>query len=612
MRLAPPEANRVLKPKRFREYVSLICDLTSAQVDRLCSDVENGCKIGVDPNHPPFDLCQNPAHWIQSDRQAAFVLNKFLKELQRAIIVPSLARPLYFINFFTVPKKGDDGRMTALRLIRNGSYKLPGTFCINDFIMRRAFEIKTMPRLRSYARLMHRRHFMAMRDLKDAFRQLLIRPEDHIFQGYCIFGQYYIDRHVAYGISSSAASCQRFVELICLIFNRVFIKRKFMDDDTIDISHCINQICAYIDDFLLVADNPRDIQEMERRFDLLLESLGVKQSMAKAAHRCRKGVVYGWHWDLINQTVSIPPTKLSDFRQFLLWSITHRVVTFGALQKINGKIFHYAQISPMAKAFAYHSTQAIYAFLKEQHQSRRRLRNRCVCLPISLVRSWVFWYLLSPMLSSAPIASLIYQPSISWTGATDACTFGAGFCIGSHYASYRFVGASQAWHINCKEAHVIIVMLRAMAAELHGHRIRIFIDNLVFVRAWSRRWSRTPLLMQCIWELLYCLQQYRVQLYLDWIPGELNTAADALSREDYARFYDYAHRKHLLVDRTPMIIVPSFQFRFSLFSNESDEAEMTRFHDWLRTPKHIRAQRWWAPSLRHLFESVPHACDYFI
>ena len=609
LRHVPPEANRVLKPERFRTYVALICDLTPRQVDILCSDVENGCKIGIDPVNLPFDLCQNPAHWIQTDRQAAFILNKFLKELQRAIIVPSLARPLYFINFFAVPKKGEDGKMSALRLIRNGSYALPGTFCINDFIMRSAYEIKTMPRLRSYAKLMHKRAYMAMRDLKDAFRQLHIRPEDHLYQGYCIFGQYYVDRHVAYGISSSAASCQRFVELICRIFNDVFTTNEFMDAAKIDISHCMDQICAYIDDFLLVADNDRDIQEMERRFDMLLASLGVNQSTSKAEHRRRKGVVHGWHWDLISQTVSIPPEKLSDFRSYLLWSITHRALTFGALQKINGKIFHYAQISPMAKLFAYHSTQAIYAFLKNRSRSRRGLRDQCLCLPISLVRSWTFWYLLAPMLSSAPISSLISQPSISWTGATDACTFGAGFFIGTHYASYLFTGTSQMWHITCKEAHVLIVMLQSLANTLTGHRIRIFMDNLTFVRAWAKRWSSSPMLMQCIWELLFYLQKYRIQLYLDWIPGELNTAADALSRFDYQRFLRYVRRKRLMIDRKPLTIVPSFAFRFCMFSNESDEAEMARFHAWLRTPKHIRAQRWWAPPLKHLFVTVPHAFD---
>jgi len=409
LRRFPPTAARTLNPAQFRVYVAAFSGIAAHQIDALCHDVEHGAALGLDPNAPPHNLSLRPAHWFQTLRDAAFILDKFISELKKAILIESPSRPLYFINFFAVPKKGPDGKMSKLRLIRNASYHTASTFCINDFILQSAYQIKTMPNLRRYASLMHNRQFMALRDLKDAFRQLLLRDDDHQFQGYSMFGQFFIDRHVAYGVASSAAVCQRFVQLICSIFEQVIIHRQYMNCARIDIAHCIKCIVAYIDDFLMVADDPRTIGEMERRFDMLLRSLGVEQSTSKAVSRAREGVVHGWHWNLLTQIVSMPDEKYLELRQYLLWAITVRVIQLGALQKIIGKIVHYAQISPMAKMFAWHALQSLCYTLRAHGIDFKRLRRhkrRSVFLTLSVVRSFTFWYHLSPYLRSAPIASL--------------------------------------------------------------------------------------------------------------------------------------------------------------------------------------------------------------
>jgi hypothetical protein len=436
LRLNPPTHNRTLKPHQFRVYVASFPNITPQQVDSLCHDVEHGALLGIDPANPPHNLSQKAAHWTTNLSQAAFILDKFIKELQKAILIEAPQRPLYFINFFAVPKKGLDGLMSMLRLIRNGSWSQSDSFCINDFITKEAYSIKNMPNLRRYARLLHRRKYMAMRDLKDAFRQLLLHVSDHQYQGYSVFGQHFIDRHVAYGISSSAAACQRFVNLICAIFDNVIITNRFKDKRDIDISRCFEQIVAYIDDFLLVADDEQTICEMERRFDLLLRTLGVDQSAHKAEHCCTEGVVHGWHWDLVNQRISIPHIKYDDLRYFLLCAITHRVITIGALQKLVGRIMHYAQISPLAKLFAWHSLQSLSKII--DHRIKSRAKHRPVLIGHSIVRSFIFWYHLAPYLRSATIASIAIAPTITIFGSSDASSLGAGFLIGARWVIIVF------------------------------------------------------------------------------------------------------------------------------------------------------------------------------
>lgn len=603
LRLNPPTHNRTLKPHQFRVYVASFPNITPQEVDSLCHDVEHGVLLGIDLAHPPHDLSQKAAHWTTNLKQAAFILDKFIKELQKAILVEAPQRPLYFINFFAVPKKGVDGLMSMLRLIRNGSWSTSDSFCINDFIAFEAYTIKNMPNLRRYARLLHRRQFMAMRDLKDAFRQLLLHASDHKFQGYSVFGQHFIDRHVAYGISSSAAACQRFVNLICAIFDNVFITDRFRNKRNIDISHCLHQIVAYIDDFLLVADDKKTICEMERRFDLLLRSLGVDQSPHKAEHCCREGVVHGWHWDLIKQQVSIPSHKYETLRYNLLCAITHRVITIGALQKLVGRIMHYSQISPLAKLFAWHTLQWLKKYVGGR--SKSRTKRRPVMIGNSIVRSFIFWYHLAPYLRSATIESIAESPTITIFGSSDASSLGAGFLIGARWGYYRFQGRAQDYHITLKEAHVICVMLRDCAPFLSGHKIGLYVDNLPLVCAFSNRWSRSPALMQMIWELMFVCEKYRVYLHLEWIPSEQNDISDALSRNDLPRFYNIIHNNRFYIEPVPVSIDPIYSFLFPLYSNVSDSAEFVNFKSWLYTHPNQRRPRWWMPSLMHLLPTVP-------
>ena len=563
----------------------------------LLHDVLYGCRLGLDPFLDLSQLSQEPAHWLKSKRHAIFILDKIIKELRRAILIESELRPLYFINFFGAPKKGSDGRMSALRLVRHGSYASKGKISLNDCILKSAYQINTLPNLRTYAELLHGRKWLAARDLSDAFRQLQLHPDDQIYCGYSLFGFWFIDLHVAYGLSSSSANCQRFVELICSIFTKVCTRRHKQAPH--DIAHCLNNILAYIDDFLLVADNRRDIDEIERRFDLLLKKLGVIQSASKKVWATDSTVVFGWRWNLTDQTISIPDNKYKEMRNVVARAIYCRCITFAMLKKINGKIMHYSQISRRAKMCLYSSTQAVHKYCNECGLSD----NAILLLPISIITHWLRWYELIPTIRTATIASLIQRPSITHYGACDASTTGAGFILAKNWGHYLFTEPYVTeWHINLKEAHAIITLLRVCGNQLSGQSLCLYIDNQAVIGAYGKSWSPSHIFMTFIWEIICLLHKYRCDVWMEYIPSYANIPADALSRQQLTKFHKYARNHNWAISPNPICTQASMKFDHPMhIPLQEQKEEFKRFKEWIDTPTHQRPARWWAPQLKKLF-----------
>ena len=593
LRKYPTAPNITLKPSEFRRHLELFLG-PGPDVDALMRDLERGCVLGLDPARDPQSLSRKPAHFFRTLREAAFILDTIIKEARAAVLVPSKHRPLYYINFFAVPKKATDGSMTALRLIRNGKFAAVGCDSLNSFIKEEAWRIYSLPKLRTYARLLIDMKFMSIADLKDAFRQLPLRRDQRKFCGYSLFGQFWLDTRVAYGLSSSAASCQRFVELICLIFNNVSLRSAYNAAGKPDVSDCLNQILAYIDDFLLAARSEPQCREMARRFDALLATLGVRQSPSKRILATTKAVVYGWEWDLAvtPKTVAIPEPKLLELRQALLMGLKHRIVTVKALKKINGKLLHYSQIRTEAKVFIWNSTQSITRFMK----SRNLGNHLCVLLTPSILRSWTLWYRNYDLFRSAPIASLLYRPSISVSAVTDASSTTAGYFVSDHWAYYDFQSDIMHQTIAVKEAHAIITMLHTRRHELKQRRVLIHCDNANVVSALIRRWSSSPVLMAFVGEIVMCLLRFKIFLWIDWISTHRNIFADALSR-CRIRSFKRLCRLHCLVYRQkPDEIHYPNSYTFPSVTRDDDAREYARFCAWAQRA-HRREPRWWCQDL---------------
>ncbi|KAI2646801.1 ORF V: Enzymatic polyprotein [Labeo rohita] len=115
---------------------------------------------------------------------------------------------------------------------------------------------------------------------------------------------------------------------------------------------------------------------------------------------------------------------------------------------------------------------------------------------------------------------------------TDASSTGWGAVCNGQAASGSWTGPRLQWHINCLELLAVFLALRRFRWMLHGEHVLVRTDNMATVAYINHQGglrSRRMLLLArhlLLWSLKWLKSLRAVH-----IPGELNHAADALSRQ---------------------------------------------------------------------------------
>lgn len=448
-------------------------------------------------------------------------------------------QPEYIVNLFSVPKKNSEtGQMTKLRIVRHGSFCTPNTTSINDWIQRDKCKMPSLPNLNDYCRLLVDKNFVCLRDLSNAFRQIGMKKKDHKYIGYSLFGLKFIDMKQPYGIASAAANCQSFAQIIIWILNN----KKLPE-------HLRNKILVHIDDFIFASYNKEDCVLMQNTFDELCMELGVKISHKKDINAAKTFVVYGFLFDLERRRVGIPKDKLDDLKRFMSLVIELKFITGRALEKLCGRIMHWALLSKPSKSLCYNSLYYILNKIREKKANKKWFK-----LPEYLIKDLLFWLTVCDYIKEVNIESIIKNPRTDIYGSSDASNKGGGFVIGRWWNSYHFKGKHIDWHINQKEGHVVVTALYNLRRYLTGKRVVIYIDNATIYYAMCRHWASSAMLMEVIYDICAIMMKYRIEVWFEWIPTENNVLADTLSRFKMDEFWNHINDYDFDIFRNPIDI----------------------------------------------------------
>ena len=165
----PPDAPCNLNVENFRKHLK-----NKPDGHEDLQFILEGVPLNAEVDYDTIKLCQKVANWCKDLRHAEMLLKKFCKEAKAGIVQPVDEKPTYIINLFCGPKKDDKDIWSGLRLIRNGSYAIEGTLSLNDTIPPEKSSMK-VPHIPDYVRQFWAKKWGAMRDLKDAFRQMMLK-----------------------------------------------------------------------------------------------------------------------------------------------------------------------------------------------------------------------------------------------------------------------------------------------------------------------------------------------------------------------------------------------------------------------------------------------------
>ena len=390
-------------------------------------------------------LSQKPASVANNKKELIKIIDQFIKELKSGALIPTEINPRYIINVFCVPKKDPKtDLMTKLRVVRNSSFSTSKTTSINQWIDKFKCKMPSLPNLKDYCKLLIDSSYLALRDLKDAFRQIALAKKDVGYLGYSIFGLKLLDTKQPYGISSAAANCQSFAQILIWILENKKLPTNLRQ-----------RILVHIDDFVMAARSKEQVAMMERLFDDLCTELGVMVSNDKTVHATQIAVLYGFRFNLIDKTVGIPENKLEKLKVFIKSTIKIGVITGRAMDTLCGKIMHWSQLFKPAKALCYNMIS--YSYRKVR--IRLGYKTECFILPPCIVQDLKFWLQYTHLIKSVPMTRVLNLPMIQIYGASDACEYGGGFCIREKWGYYKFSDQHSKWHIDQKEAHAVIMLL---------------------------------------------------------------------------------------------------------------------------------------------------------
>lgn len=151
------------------------------------------------------------------------------------------------------------------------------------------------------------------RDLRRAYKQLPISPNDWGFCGIKWRDNLYIYVSEIFGLRSSAMACQRTTNSVMYMYKEAGY-------------HC----CNYLDDFG-GCESPKKAKLAFETLGLLLTALGLKENLDKAIEPTTQMIFLGILLNTLDFTLTIPPNKLWQIRQLLEEWIQKSVCTLKEL-----------------------------------------------------------------------------------------------------------------------------------------------------------------------------------------------------------------------------------------------------------------------------------------
>ncbi len=306
---------------------------------------------------------------------------------------------------------------------------------------------------------------------------------------------------------------------------------------------------VHIDDFVLCASDAKTCDEMEKCFDTLMETLGViiSKKLHSYVHTCTTATIYGIEWNLTTKKCKIPLKKLIKFRKYLQIAIKYRACTARFIDYIAGNILYFAQLNPLAKC----SVWRLMKYLTYNIRTDLYKASDVILLPLDIINDFKFWFKYTTLVCDIPIADIIYKPSITIYGSSDASDAYGGWIVGKKWSFYKFNDTDKNLHINQKEFHTVLCLLNTLKHELTGKKLHIYIDNTTTVNGIINKWSKKYNIMTFIYELCLLMIEYKLYVYVDWISSATTVIADSLSRKKFKLFWKTIKIHNMIVEPTP-------------------------------------------------------------
>ena len=476
---------------------------------RLKSYIVHGFQFGFSISSltvSSSDTCNN----LHSAYQYPQVVNqKLSSEMDLGRIAgPFPAPPLPHMVFSPLglqPKKLPG----QFRVIHHLSY--PHGHSVNDGIPRECATVKyaTVGHAIQHILSSGQGSFMAKTDIKSAFRIIPVAPADYHLLGFYWEDQYYYDRCLPMGCSSSCSIFEAFSTALEWI-----IKRRLKHVSVIHI----------LDDFLFIAPTKSLCLAALSLFQAICRDIGVPLAPEKTVGPSQTLEFAGIFLDTIDMSASLPQDKVTKFMTCLNDLYNTKSATLKQIQSLAGMLNFACGVIAPARAFSRRLYNLSTGLTKPFHHRKVTLQVRS---DLQVWRTFLTQhnrktFFLDHKFLSQQVLQLY----------TDASTtIGFGGYLGSKW----FSGL---WPTDCTKINIAILEIYPilLAFKLWGYRlsnkcILLNSDNMAVVHILNTFTSKDKSIMSILRAIVIELMINNILIKAVHILGKNNICSDLLSRD---------------------------------------------------------------------------------
>ena len=354
---------------------------------------------------------------------------------------------------------------------------------------------------------------MAKVDIQSAYRMVPVHPEDRWMLGMVWRGSVYIDTVLPFGLRSAPKIFTALADSLEWILG----------------SRGVNHSLHYLDDFLFLGKP--ECNQCETALNKALSTfaeLGVPIAPEKVKGPLTELEFLGIVLDSVEREIRLPFEKLVRLKLLVKQWASRRACTKRELLSLIGHLSHACKVikpgRPFLRRLIELSTKA-----KELHHHLR--------LNVSIRSDLMWWtYFLENWNGVGLMSSLAKRPAEVTVTSDASGSWGCGAFCNKEWFSLQWGECWKELHITIKELLPVVIASILWGKTWTGKHILFRCDNAAVVAIVNSGRSKHPIAMHYT-RLIYLLGAvFNFSFQSSHIAGKDNTAADAISRNNYAFF----------------------------------------------------------------------------
>ena len=164
--------------------------------------------------------------------------------------------------------------------------------------------------------------YFAKTDIESAFRIIPVHPRDHWLLGFYWDGNYYYDKMLPMGLSTS-----------CQVFEKFSTAIQWAAQNHLNIKHMVH----ILDDFLIITPSYQSCSDALQKFQIMCQKVGIPLAPNKTEGPKQVITFAGIELDSICMEARLPLEKLSRYQNLISQSIKRKRMTLRELQSLAGR-----------------------------------------------------------------------------------------------------------------------------------------------------------------------------------------------------------------------------------------------------------------------------------